>query len=189
MWMNSFSRISVKLSNNNCLINIYRDLHNFSGGFRIFPRWGRQLSGKGGGQNTILPKFPKNCMKLKELDPPLNSHWDQIHCDQMLHKIRCVKTDPGLTREETFRGNHDSTLVKPVKEKLRTTVNQLSWLSHNKFLNRLLIWTGVTNVHRSTSDVFGPPLYSLTLALALHRSTCQVKWGSHHGTQVIGCLV
>ena len=25
---------------------------------------------RGGGANTILPKFPKNCMKLKEFGPP-----------------------------------------------------------------------------------------------------------------------
>ena len=49
-----------------------------SGGSRISPRRGRQLPG--GRQHTILPNFPKNCMKLKEfgpsggrvsLDPPL----------------------------------------------------------------------------------------------------------------------
>ena len=34
-----------------------------SGGSRISPRWGRQPSG---GQHTILPNFPKNCMKWKE---------------------------------------------------------------------------------------------------------------------------
>ena len=39
-----------------------------SGGYRIFPRRGRQLPG--GHQHTILPKFPKNCMKLKEFGPP-----------------------------------------------------------------------------------------------------------------------
>ena len=33
----------------------------FSGGSRISPRKGRQLS-------AILPKFPKNCVKLKEFD-------------------------------------------------------------------------------------------------------------------------
>ena len=50
-----------------------------------FPqRWGRQLPG--GRQHTILPTFPKNCMKLKEfglggrrpkfyyVDPPLHTH-------------------------------------------------------------------------------------------------------------------
>ena len=43
-----------------------------SGGSRISPRRGRQLSGGGGGggrQHTILPNFPKNCMKLKEFGP------------------------------------------------------------------------------------------------------------------------
>ena len=38
-----------------------------SGGSRISPRRGRQLSGEC--QHTILPKFPKNCMKLKEFGP------------------------------------------------------------------------------------------------------------------------
>ena len=33
-----------------------------SGGSRISPRRGRQ--------HTILPNFPKNCMKLKEFGPP-----------------------------------------------------------------------------------------------------------------------
>ena len=37
------------------------------GGSRISPRWGRQLPG--GRQYTILPNFPKNCMKLKEFGP------------------------------------------------------------------------------------------------------------------------
>ena len=54
-------------------------LLNSSGGSRISPRRGRQLSG--GCQHTILPNFPKNCMKLKEfglrgghasLAPPLD---------------------------------------------------------------------------------------------------------------------
>ena len=40
----------------NCLIIIFSD------GSRISPRWGRQY--------TILPNFPKNCMKLKECGPP-----------------------------------------------------------------------------------------------------------------------
>ena len=33
-----------------------------------FPEEGRQLPG--GRQHTILPNFPKNCMKLKEYGPP-----------------------------------------------------------------------------------------------------------------------
>ena len=39
-----------------------------SGGSRISPRRGRQLP-RGGRQHTILPKFLKNCMKLKEFGP------------------------------------------------------------------------------------------------------------------------
>ena len=39
-----------------------------SGGSRISTRRGRQLPG--GHQQTILPNFPKNCMKLKEFGPP-----------------------------------------------------------------------------------------------------------------------
>ena len=53
-----------------------------SGGSRFSPRRGRQLPKGEGRQHTILPYFPKNCMKLKEfwprgaslappLDPPL----------------------------------------------------------------------------------------------------------------------
>ena len=29
---------------------------------------------RGVGANTILPNFPKNCMKLKEFGPPLGAH-------------------------------------------------------------------------------------------------------------------
>ena len=47
----------------------------YSGGSRISPRRGRQLPGGWGWgrQHTILPNFPKNCMKLKEFGPPLRS--------------------------------------------------------------------------------------------------------------------
>ena len=41
----------------------------FSGGSRI-SRGGGANSPGGGRQHTILPKFPKNCMKLKEFGPP-----------------------------------------------------------------------------------------------------------------------
>ena len=41
---------------------------DISGGSRISPRRGRQLPG--GRQHTILPNFPKNCMKLKEFGRP-----------------------------------------------------------------------------------------------------------------------
>ena len=44
------------------------------GRFRISPRWGYQPSR--GHQHTILPNFPKNCMKLNEfhyVDPPLTA--------------------------------------------------------------------------------------------------------------------
>ena len=40
-----------------------------SGGSRISPRRGRQFPGDGGRQHMILPKFPENCMKLKEFEP------------------------------------------------------------------------------------------------------------------------
>ena len=35
-----------------------------------FPRGGGANSEEGGRQHTILPNFPKNCMKLKEFGPP-----------------------------------------------------------------------------------------------------------------------
>ena len=35
-----------------------------------FPRGGGTNSPEGGRQQTILPRFPKNCMKLKEFGPP-----------------------------------------------------------------------------------------------------------------------
>ena len=36
-----------------------------------FPEEGAPtLRGGGGRQHTILPNFPKNCMKLKEFEPP-----------------------------------------------------------------------------------------------------------------------
>ena len=41
---------------------------NYSGGSRISLRRGRQPSG--GCQDTILLKFPKNCMKLKKIRSP-----------------------------------------------------------------------------------------------------------------------
>ena len=34
------------------------------------PGGGANSPGEGGRQHTILPKFPKNCMKLKEFGPP-----------------------------------------------------------------------------------------------------------------------
>ena len=42
---------------------------HYSGGSKISPRRGRQLS-RDGRQHMILPNFPKNCMKLKEFGPP-----------------------------------------------------------------------------------------------------------------------
>ena len=59
------------------LCELYRVLKEFkdfrvvdnSGGSRISPRRGRQLPGGGGRSHTILPYFPKNCMKLKEFGP------------------------------------------------------------------------------------------------------------------------
>ena len=45
------------------------ELIQYSGGSRISLRRGRQLP-RGGRQHTILPNFPKNCMKLKEFGPP-----------------------------------------------------------------------------------------------------------------------
>ena len=49
-------------------VQSHQTTSNLSGGSRISPRRGRQLPG--GRQHTILPKFPKNCMKLKEFGPP-----------------------------------------------------------------------------------------------------------------------
>ena len=43
----------------------------------------RQLSG--GRQHTILPNFPKNCMKLKEFGPLLDA------CDNFCRKLHVVK--------------------------------------------------------------------------------------------------
>ena len=44
--------------------------HSWQCRSRISPRWARQRSGGGGGrQHTILPNFPKRCMKLKECGP------------------------------------------------------------------------------------------------------------------------
>ena len=43
-----------------------------SGGSRISPR--RGANSPGGCQHTILPNFPKNCMKLKEFGPPGGAH-------------------------------------------------------------------------------------------------------------------
>ena len=68
-----------------------------------FPRGGGANS-RGGRQHTILPKFPKNCMKLKEfgrcpkfyyVDPPLQ--WvPQISPDDLLVSkgLQEVNCDP-----------------------------------------------------------------------------------------------
>ena len=45
-----------------------------SGGSGISPRRVCQLPEGGGRQHTILPNFPKNCMKLKEFGPPGGTH-------------------------------------------------------------------------------------------------------------------
>ena len=53
-----------------CTCHKYLIMCKFSGGSRISPRWGRQLSGGGGTNIRFCQKFPKNCMKLKEFGPP-----------------------------------------------------------------------------------------------------------------------
>ena len=52
-----------------------------------FPRGGGANSPGGGGgrQHTILPKFPKNCMKLKEFGPPGGAHPKFYYVDPPLH--------------------------------------------------------------------------------------------------------
>ena len=61
-WCCTFTtHIALKVTR--CKMSISPCVH-YSGGSRISPRWGRQLAR--GRQHTILPKFPKNCMKLKE---------------------------------------------------------------------------------------------------------------------------
>ena len=49
-------------------VDIVKTIIQNSGGSRISPRRGRQLPR--GRQHTILTKFPKKCMKLKEFGPP-----------------------------------------------------------------------------------------------------------------------
>ena len=50
------------------LLPIRRILNDSNGGSRISPRRGAPTPG--GRQHTILPNFPKNCMKVKEFGPP-----------------------------------------------------------------------------------------------------------------------
>ena len=69
-----------------------------------FPEVGTQPGG--GGQHTILPNFPKNCMKLNEfvssgesLAPPLRS------ADEIYHE---VKRQPGILPEQTMFPKNDA---------------------------------------------------------------------------------
>ena len=47
-----------------------RSAPGISVGSRISRGGGAKLGGGGGHQRTVLPNFPKNCMKLKEFGPP-----------------------------------------------------------------------------------------------------------------------
>ena len=68
LYVNNYAHLTKAPTNSNgTLPTFYHTRH--SGGSRIFPRWGGQPSGGGGGQHTILPNFPQNCMKLKEFVP------------------------------------------------------------------------------------------------------------------------
>ena len=105
-------------------------LINISGRSRISPRWRRQPSR--GRQHTILPKFPKNCMKLKEfgrggghvLRAPLRSATEYAlarlkkcnpvyapiaDCCSPVHQgaqlLICLITFPGWLFDSTFAGN------------------------------------------------------------------------------------
>ena len=64
------------------LMHTHTHTHTHSGGSRISPRRGRQLL-RGGRQHKILPKFPKNCMKLKEFGP--GGHPKFYYVDLPLH--------------------------------------------------------------------------------------------------------
>ena len=55
------------MSSNSSFDDVHDKISMNSGGSRISLRWGRQLSR--GRHHTILPNFPKICMKLKELGP------------------------------------------------------------------------------------------------------------------------
>ena len=61
-----------------------------SGGFRISPRCGANSPG---GQHMILPKIPKNCMKLKEFGR--GGHVSKIllctSADDNVHNISIIK--------------------------------------------------------------------------------------------------
>ena len=78
-----------------------------------FPEEGVPTPGVGGGghQHTILPNFPKNCIKFKEfgiriwnpsfpLDPPLGAR-----LSQMKSLDRVLLTTDFFVREKTFREN------------------------------------------------------------------------------------
>ena len=54
-----------------------------------FPRGGGANS-PGGRQNTILPKFPKNCMKLKEFGPPGGA---RVPCDPLRSATEFIKSN------------------------------------------------------------------------------------------------
>ena len=116
--------------------------------------------------NSVSPISVKhsndNCLRNTHCDLH-NLHCDQIHCDQMLHKIKCVKTDPGLTREETFRENHDS--------------SQTSQRKAEDYCNISTFLTTSRQISGSAADMDGSNECPLLYSLALHRSsfTYQVK--------------
>ena len=53
-----------------------------------FPRGGgANALGGGGSQHTILPNFPKNCMKLKEFGPPGGARPKFYYVDPPLESV------------------------------------------------------------------------------------------------------
>ena len=130
-----FPKILLKLQ--------FRYLSNLNGSFRVhyslsgfnrltiqlavadpgFPRGGGANSAGGGGQHTILPNFPQNCMILKEfgpgggarpkfyyVDPPLVSY-QMINIDFyiFLNDLRC-----DIKKVNNFRKNCPFTLGQQV---------------------------------------------------------------------------
>ena len=91
----------------------------FSGRSWISPRWGCQPLGGGGCHHTILPYFPKNCMKLKEFGPRVGWHASKMllcrsDCCWILDafewiKHRCTYVHSRIYSYVVEPGEHSST--------------------------------------------------------------------------------
>ena len=78
-------------------------------GSRISPRRGCQLPG-GGRQHTILPNFPKNCMKLKEFGPRGASH---PYSSNSIESSSALPRHRHLFRKSGIKTSHTKDITAP----------------------------------------------------------------------------